>query len=132
MSAGLPSDEVGEDYKSSLEDLVSNDRYQIQNLTNIAKESIEHAETISRVLSNHVQRVRLPSHLKSNERVSSSLHFISFARLTNPVDTTRKKIACTLRARLHRQECWHSLHGLLWPESPEFVHVCIFPGRCAD
>lgn len=55
--SGLPSDEVAEDYKGSLEDLVTNDRYQISNLTLIAKENIEHAEAISRVLQNHINRV---------------------------------------------------------------------------
>ncbi|KIW37867.1 uncharacterized protein PV06_09851 [Exophiala oligosperma] len=54
--SGLPSDEVAEDYKGSLEDLVTNDRYQISNLTLIAKENIEHAEAISRVLQNHINR----------------------------------------------------------------------------
>src|SRR5436190_1052496 len=57
MSAGLPSDEVADDYKNSLEDLVTNDRYQIGNLTVIARENIEHGETIARVLENHIQRV---------------------------------------------------------------------------
>jgi pre-mRNA cleavage complex 2 protein Pcf11 len=36
---------------------VTNDRYQISNLTLIAKENIEHAEAISRVLQNHINRV---------------------------------------------------------------------------
>ena len=57
MSAPLPSDEVAEDYRTSLEDLISNDRYQISNLTLIAKENVEHAEAISRVLQNHITRV---------------------------------------------------------------------------
>lgn len=55
--SSLPSDEVAEDYKGSLEDLVTNDRYQISNLTLIAKENVEHAEAISRVLINHINRV---------------------------------------------------------------------------
>ena len=57
MSVSLPSDEVAEDYRNSLEDLIANDRYQISTLTLIAKENIEHAEGISRVLQNHIQRV---------------------------------------------------------------------------
>ena len=61
MSAGLPSDEVADDYKNSLEDLVTNDRYQIGNLTVIAKENIEHGEAIARVLENHIQRVGISS-----------------------------------------------------------------------
>lgn len=65
MSAGLPSDEVADDYKNSLEDLVTNDRYQIGNLTVIANENIEHGEAIARVLENHIQRVgtRFPRQL---------------------------------------------------------------------
>ncbi|RMZ91204.1 hypothetical protein DV736_g1567, partial [Chaetothyriales sp. CBS 134916] len=55
-AAPLPSDEVAEDYRTSLEDLISNDRYQISNLTLIAKENVEHAEAISRVLQNHITR----------------------------------------------------------------------------
>jgi hypothetical protein len=57
MSAGLPSDEVVDDYKNSLDDLVTNDRISIGNLTVIAKECIEHAQAIARVLENHILRV---------------------------------------------------------------------------
>ncbi|KAI9845654.1 MAG: hypothetical protein M1837_004628 [Sclerophora amabilis] len=55
MSAGLPSDEVAEDYKNSLEDLNQNSRYEISNLTIIAKENMDHALAISRVLENHIK-----------------------------------------------------------------------------
>lgn len=64
--SGLPSDEVTEDYRGSLEDLVTNDRYQISNLTLIAKENVEHAEAISRVLQNHINRVRQQSKVRSH------------------------------------------------------------------
>lgn len=57
MSVGLPSDEVAEDYKNSLEDLTMNSRYEISNLTVIAKENTEHAMAISRVLENHIRNV---------------------------------------------------------------------------
>ncbi len=57
MSVGLPSDEVAEDYKSSLEDLTINSRFEINNLTVIAKENTEHALAISRVLENHIKNV---------------------------------------------------------------------------
>ena len=59
MTSGLPSDEVAEDFKNSLEDLMINSRYEISNLTVIAKENIEHAMAISRVLENHIKNVRL-------------------------------------------------------------------------
>lgn len=57
MSSGLASDEVAEDYKNSLEDLTTNDKFQISNLTVIAKENTEHAMAISRVLENHIRTV---------------------------------------------------------------------------
>ena len=57
MSVGLPSDEVAEDYKNSLEDLTMNSRYEISNLTVIAKENTEHGMAISRVLENHIRNV---------------------------------------------------------------------------
>ncbi|KAF7719222.1 Uncharacterized protein PECH_008247 [Penicillium ucsense] len=59
--SGLASEEVAEDYKSSLEDLTGNDRFQISNLTVIAKENTEHAMAISRVLENHI-RTTPPQH----------------------------------------------------------------------
>lgn len=57
MSGGLPSDEVAEDYKNSLEDLSINSRYEISNLTIIAKENTEHAMAISRVIEHHIRTV---------------------------------------------------------------------------
>lgn len=57
MSTGLPSDEVAEDYQTSLNDLTQNSRYEISNLTVIAKENTEHAMAISRVLENHIRNV---------------------------------------------------------------------------
>ena len=57
MSGGLPSDEVAEDYKNSLEDLTVNSRYEISNLTVIAKENTEHAMAISRAIENHIRVV---------------------------------------------------------------------------
>ena len=58
MASSLPSDEVAEDYKNSLEDLTLNSRYEISNLTIIAKENMDHALAISRVLENHIKTVR--------------------------------------------------------------------------
>lgn len=57
MSVGLPSEEVAEDYKNSLEDLTLNSRAEISNLTVIAKENVEHAMAICRVLENHIRNV---------------------------------------------------------------------------
>jgi len=65
MPVGLPSDEVAEDYKSSLEDLTINSRFEINNLTVIAKENTEHALAISRVLENHIKNVSTDGLLSS-------------------------------------------------------------------
>ncbi|KAJ5220892.1 uncharacterized protein N7469_009779 [Penicillium citrinum] len=54
--SGLPSDDLVEDYKLSLEDLTTNDRFQINNLTVIARENTEHASAISRVLEDHISQ----------------------------------------------------------------------------
>ena len=62
MSYGIPSDEVAEDYKRALEDLTMNSRYEISNLTVIAKENTEHALAISEALKNHIKQV---GHLSS-------------------------------------------------------------------
>ncbi len=57
MANALASDEVAEDYKNSLEDLTLNSRYEIGNLTVIAKENVDHALAISRVVENHIRNV---------------------------------------------------------------------------
>lgn len=58
MSAPLPSAEVAADFQDSLQDLHMNNRWEISNLTIIAKENTEHAQSISRVLENHIRTVR--------------------------------------------------------------------------
>lgn len=55
MSYGA-SDDVAEDFKLALEDLTMNSRYEISNLTVIAKESTEHALAISEALKEHIKR----------------------------------------------------------------------------
>lgn len=56
MSYGA-SDEVAEDFKVALEDLTMNSRYEISNLTIIAKENTENALAISEALKDHIKRV---------------------------------------------------------------------------
>jgi pre-mRNA cleavage complex 2 protein Pcf11 len=53
----MSSAEIAEDYKSSLEDLTTNDGMQIRTLTVIAKENTDYAQAISRVLENHIRTV---------------------------------------------------------------------------
>ncbi|TQS35538.1 hypothetical protein Golomagni_04041 [Golovinomyces magnicellulatus] len=64
MSSAM-SDEVAEDYRIALEALTLNSRYEISNLTVIAKENTEHALAISEALKNHIKTTsphkKLPS-----------------------------------------------------------------------
>jgi pre-mRNA cleavage complex 2 protein Pcf11 len=57
MSYTSPSHEVGEDFAIALEALNLNNRYEISNLTVIAKENTEHAFAISEALKNHIKQV---------------------------------------------------------------------------
>lgn len=56
--SGASSSEVAQDFEDSLKDLAANNKYEIQNLTLIAKESTEHAQAISQVLEKHIKTVR--------------------------------------------------------------------------
>ena len=58
MSADQISDEVALDFQESLQDLQNNNRYEISNLTIIAKENTEHAQAISKALESHIKTVR--------------------------------------------------------------------------
>lgn len=49
--------EVAEDYRLALEDLSSNMRFEISNLTVIARENTEHALAIAEVLQQHILKV---------------------------------------------------------------------------
>lgn len=53
------SAEVAEDYRQALEDLSSNMRFEISNLTVIARENTEHALAIAEVLQQHIIKVGL-------------------------------------------------------------------------
>ncbi len=121
MSVGLPSDEVAEDYKNSLEDLTINSRYEISNLTVIAKENTEHAMAISRVLENHIKVVSNYDSPKilvvarswgyPNTRLCDKI------KKKDPnisVDTSRSQAASTVRARFCGKKCWNTLHFVSW------------------
>lgn len=53
----MASAEVAADFEESLKDLQINNRYEISNLTIIAKENTEHAQAISRALESHIKTV---------------------------------------------------------------------------
>lgn len=77
MSYGA-SDEVAEDFKVALEDLTMNSRYEISNLTIIAKENTENALAISEALKDHIKRVGDVFHTVEFTRELLSFH--SFIR----------------------------------------------------
>jgi pre-mRNA cleavage complex 2 protein Pcf11 len=57
MSYENPSDEVADDYLQALRGLEMNSRYEISNLTIIAKENTEHALAISEAVKTHIKQV---------------------------------------------------------------------------
>ncbi|KAK1639495.1 hypothetical protein BDP81DRAFT_458950 [Colletotrichum phormii] len=62
MSYESSATEVAEDYRQALEDLTTNVRFEISNLTMIAREQTEHAQVISEVLQDHIMKA--PAHKK--------------------------------------------------------------------
>lgn len=70
--SGAASAAVAEDFADSLRDLTQNNRYEISNLTIIAKESTEHAQAISKALESHIKTVRsLPTEWMTERRLYS-------------------------------------------------------------
>lgn len=59
VSGASTSAEVAADFEESLKDLQINNRYEISNLTIIAKENTEHAQAISRALESHIKTVSI-------------------------------------------------------------------------
>ena len=96
--------QVTEDFLSSLEDLIFNDRAAINNVTVMAKDTVEHADAVSKAIIQHVLRVStLPISL-----TSQYYDFIS----DNSVGPTRPEASCIIRPGLHRQEHRHAIHPL--------------------
>lgn len=148
MSSGLPSDEVAEDYKNSLEDLVMNSRYEISNLTIIAKENTEHALAISRVLENHIKNVGL-CQISFDNSDSSAIAVPMFSHsallssflpihtrydpFTNPsLGAAKPKATCAICARLGGKERWYPVHPLPGSEPLLHVHECVYYGGQSD
>jgi hypothetical protein len=110
-----------------LEDLTGNDRFQISNLTVIAKENTEHAMAISRVLENHIRSVGALF-------IFSSLSPLFIVRprrlesLTASVDTSTAETTCSLCSRLHRQERRDSLHPVPGAKHVSDLYECVHFG----
>jgi hypothetical protein len=61
MSYGQGPDDVADDFRAALADLTLNSRYEISNLTIIAKENTEHAFAIAEALKSHIKQVGILS-----------------------------------------------------------------------
>jgi hypothetical protein len=110
-----------------LEDLTGNDRFQISNLTVIAKENTEHAMAISRVLENHIRSVGALFILAS----LSPLSIVGPRRLeslTASVDTSPAEATCSLCSRLHRQERRNPLHAVPGAKHVSDFYECVHFG----
>lgn len=102
MSYGV-SDEVAEDFKMALEDLTMNSRYEISNLTVIAKENTEHALAISEALKEHIKKVSLfhiwgPQHLFYQCQGASR----GSVGTNTGIDCASKEASSSVPTRLHR------------------------------
>lgn len=121
MSYGAISDEVAEDYRKALEDLTMNSRYEISNLTVIAKENTEHALAISEALKSHIKRVGFIFFIFPFLITCISLWHLSlpinfpllFRQLTFLLDYTPKEAPCFLCTRFCCEERWYALHPVL-------------------
>lgn len=103
MSYGV-SDEVAEDFKLALEDLTMNSRYEISNLTVIAKENTEHALAISEALKDHIKKVGLsyfgiPAHFYECECEEASRGSMG---ANIGIDCASKEASSSVPTRLHR------------------------------
>ena len=78
MSYGITSDEVAEDFRGALLDLALNSRYEISNLTVIAKENTEHALPISDALKSHIKQVGQISFSLSSFCTRSLVYYIAY------------------------------------------------------
>jgi len=60
MAASSSYSEVAADFKDYLQDLQPNNRYEINNLTMVAKENTEHAKAIAEAIEQNIKIVGLP------------------------------------------------------------------------
>jgi hypothetical protein len=132
MSYENPSDEVADDYMQALRSLEMNSRYEISNLTVIAKENTEHALAISEAVKTHIKQVGqnisfiILEYLVTSFSCASltcAAKFLIFTYTSSGF--TAEEIARFLCPRFGRQECWHTVHALLWPGTLFDLHGSI-------
>jgi hypothetical protein len=117
------SAEVAEDYRMALEDLSSNMRFEISNLTVIARENTEHALAIAEVLQQHILKVgwNLDAQCVCARTIRSNAN--------SRVGATEQETSSSVRTRLDREECRHTIHSLLRPQSLQDLYGIIRSSR---
>lgn len=130
--SGNASAAVSEDFADSLRDLTQNNRYEISNLTIIAKENTEHAQAISKALESHIKTVRLQFDIARKKQ--KQFRLLLFAgcclnkglRLTLTIGNTSAKITCALRPGLDSEERWNTIYCLSRPWFVQHVHGSLY------
>lgn len=131
--------EVIEDYQSALDGLTMNSRFEITNLTQIARDLTNYAFPIAETLEQHIKKVsgsHPESYVVSPFVQPDSLPFTTRRPSSRPSHTTVANIvtgasteeaASHVRLGLDRQEHWHPLHFVLWQEPVLHIHglVCL-------
>lgn len=115
--------EVAEDYRHALEDLSSNMRHEISNLTVIARENTEHALTIAEVLQTHILKVGV---------VGLISHYSSYVHLLTSPGRPKQETAIFVCAGFDCQKCRHTVYPLLWTHSLQDLYGVLCSRGPAD
>lgn len=129
MSVALNSDQVVEDYKSSLLDLTQNNKHEINLLTVIASEYIGKAVELSRVLETHIRNVGF---IERRRRALLPCFPLYMSPSDRSIGTSRPKITRFLCLGFDRKECRWRLHSLPWPELIPHLHERVCIGASSD
>lgn len=130
--------EVIEDYQSALDGLTMNSRFEITNLTQIARDLTNYAFPIAETLEQHIKKVGSPhpgsclaflvlSQLAFSHDLTSRLPVFPATVADIVTGTSTEEAPSHVRLGLHRQEYWHPLHLVLRQESILDIHglVCL-------
>lgn len=126
------AEEVAEDYRLALEDLNANMRFEISNLTVIARENTEHALVIAEVLEKHILKVGCPIGrwtIIAMDQGSLGILLLHGRMLTRGLDGTEQETTSAVRSGLDRQECWDTIHTIPRPQYIQDFHGSIHRGR---
>lgn len=134
--------EVIEDYQSALDGLTMNSRFEITNLTQIARDLTNYAFPIAETLEQHIKKVGAPQPRKLRRFCPSKLASSALRRPdVLPPNLLHARVADTktgasaeeapshVRPGLDCQEHWHPLHFILWQESVLDIHGLVRLGQ---